>query len=353
MSSDQKEVLAVGVFTALEHTEYGDPASVLRLVERPMTEVEPGAHEALVRISKRPIHPGDLLMIAGDKRAGRAAPIPAGAARTPGFEGVGVIEKLGTSAPRQGQFVVGQRVIFLSGTARTWATYSKVPVASLVAVPDEVSDAVAAQILINTMTAQVVLRAGHNALPVPELPVTVIQTAAGSSVMRIVTAFGLKIGLTLIRIVRTKEGAKRLEESLPGAPVIATEASDWKEQVRSAIGSSPVHVIFDAVGGAMVDDLVSLLSDGGTIINFGRLGGGATDLSEFAPRGLVFKGVVFSEWMKFSSEEQKQHRDMAIQLAIEAPHVFAIAGEYPLSDFRKAIEHANGAGKTGAILLTS
>jgi NADPH:quinone reductase len=142
MSSDQKEVLAVGVFTALEHTEYGDPASVLRLVERPMTEVEPGAHEALVRISKRPIHPGDLLMIAGDKRAGRAAPIPAGAARTPGFEGVGVIEKLGTDAPRQGQFVVGQRVISLSGTARTWATYSKVPVASLVAVPDEVSDAV-------------------------------------------------------------------------------------------------------------------------------------------------------------------------------------------------------------------
>ncbi|ANB76054.1 hypothetical protein AYM40_27625 [Paraburkholderia phytofirmans OLGA172] len=353
MSSDQKEAANVGVFTAIEHAEYGHPASVLRLVERPMSEVEPGPHDALVRVSKRPIHPGDLLMIAGDKRGGRAAPIPAGAPRTPGFEGVGVIEKLGSNAAHQGQFAVGQRVMFLSGTGRTWATYSKVPVTSLVAVPDEVSDAVAAQILINTMTAQVVLRAGHNALPVPELPVTVIQTAAGSSVMRIVTALGQKIGLTMIRLVRTRAGAELLEASLPGTPVIATEASGWQEQVRSAMGSRPVHVIFDAVGGALVDDLTSLLSDGGTVVNFGWLGTGAPDLSGFAPRGLAFKGVVFTEWMNFSLAEQKQHRDMAMQLAKEAPHVFAIAGEYPLADFRKAIEHASGPGKNGVVLLTS
>ncbi|NPT59299.1 zinc-binding dehydrogenase [Paraburkholderia elongata] len=353
MSSDQKEAASVRVFNAIEHAEYGNPTSVLRLVERPMSEVEPGPHDALVRVSKRPIHPGDLLMIAGDKRGGRATPIPAGAPRTPGFEGVGVIEKLGSNAAHQGQFAVGQRVMFLSGTGRTWATYSKVPVATLVAVPDEVSDAVAAQFLINTMTAQVVLHAGHNALPVPELPVTVIQTAAGSSVMRIVTAFGQKIGLTMIRLVRTKEGAALLEASLPGAPVIATETSEWKEQVRSAIGSSPVHVIFDAVGGAMVDDLVSFLSDGGTFVNFGWLSKGASDLSEFAPRGLAFKGVVFTKWMNFSLEEQKQHRDTAIQLAKEAPHVFAIAGEYPLADFRKAIDHASGPRKSGMVLLTS
>jgi NADPH:quinone reductase-like Zn-dependent oxidoreductase len=352
MSSGQKEAENVGVFIAIEHSEYGNPTSVLRLVERPMSEVEPGPNDALVRVSKRPIHPGDLLIIAGDKRGGRAAPIPAGAPRTPGLEGVGVIEKLGSSAAQQGQFAVGQRVMFLSWTARSWATYSKIPVTSLVAVPDEFSDGVAAQILINTMTAQVVLHAGHNALPIQKLPAMAIQTAAGSSVMRIVTAFGQKIGMTMIRLVRTKESAELLRASLPGGPVIATEASNWKEQVHSAIGSRPVHVIFDAVGGAMVDDLVPFLSDGGTFVNFGWLGRGASDLSEFAPRGLAFKGAVFTEWMKFSSEEQKQHRDMAIQLAKEAPHVFAIAGEYPLVDFRKAIDHASGPGKTGAVLLT-
>src|SRR5260370_36667922 len=103
MSSDQKEAADVVVFTAIEHAEYGDPTSVLRLVERPMSEVEPGPRDALVRVSKRPIHPGDLLMIAGDKRGGRTVPIPAGAARRPGFEGCGVIEKPGAGAAMQGQ----------------------------------------------------------------------------------------------------------------------------------------------------------------------------------------------------------------------------------------------------------
>ncbi|MFD1561705.1 hypothetical protein ACFSHT_39665 [Paraburkholderia silviterrae] len=98
MSSNQNGAANGGVFTAIEHAEYGEPTSVLRLVERAMSEVEPGPVDALVRVSKRSIHPGDLLMIAGDKRGGRAAPIPAGAARTPGFEGVGVIEKLGLDA---------------------------------------------------------------------------------------------------------------------------------------------------------------------------------------------------------------------------------------------------------------
>ena len=70
MSSGQKEAENVGVFIAIEHSEYGNPTSVLRLVERPMSEVEPGPNDALVRVSKRPIHPGDLLIIAGDKRGG-------------------------------------------------------------------------------------------------------------------------------------------------------------------------------------------------------------------------------------------------------------------------------------------
>jgi NADPH:quinone reductase len=108
MSSGQKEAENVGAFLAIEHSEYGNPTSVLRLVERPMSEVEPGPTDALVRVSKRPIHPGDLLIIAGDKRGGRAAPIPAGAPRTPGLEGVGVIEKLGSSARSKGSLLLGK-----------------------------------------------------------------------------------------------------------------------------------------------------------------------------------------------------------------------------------------------------
>lgn len=243
--------------------------------------------------------------------------------------------------------------MFFSGTARSWAEYARVSVESLVPVPDDVDDATAAQLLINTMTAQVVLRTGHFALPIPQLPVTVIQNAAGSAVMRIITALGLKIGLTLIRLVRSDESAVQLARSLPGGTVISTQQAGWQDKVRAAAGTDPIYVAFDAVGGSQMSELATLLMDGGTIVNFGWLGDGAPDLSNFAPRRLTFRGIIFSEWFSLPQEEREKFRSSAIELARTVPEAFPVAAEYPLANFREAIDHATRPSKSGIVLLTS
>jgi NADPH:quinone reductase-like Zn-dependent oxidoreductase len=154
----------------------------------------------------------------------------------------------------------------------SWAECVVVPYNSLVQVPDEISDQIAAQMLINTITASVLIKAGHNSLKSPiTLTVYIVQKAAASGVGRLLTQLALDRGVRSIRLVRSNQSAERLRMVLPGPPVISTSDSNWKEQVRAALGGHKLQVAFDAVGGKAIDDLAELLDDEGTIINFGSL----------------------------------------------------------------------------------
>ena len=341
-------------FPAIVQYSYGEPGDVLRLIDLPKSNLRLGPDDALIRVLKRPIHPGDLHMIRASPKSGVATPIAEGATRGPGFEGVGVVEEIGAAEQAKSRFSVGQRVAFFSGSARAWASHVKVPASALVALPDDISDSVAAQLLINSITAKVALRAGHRALPADvTLPVNIVQSAAGSSVMRLITAFAIELGVRPIRLVRSKAGIAKLLEQHPDVPAIATDQENWKVQVRKVLEKNPVYVAMDAVGGSLVGDLGSLLQNGGTVVNFGWLDDANADLSSFAPRGLSFKGINLGAWFsEFNATEKEEHIRSALTLAQRSPELFEVAAEYPLSEYREAIEHVTRPGKSGTVLLT-
>src|SRR3954462_8621133 len=96
---------------------FGEPAQVLSVREAP--EPEPGPGEVRVRMIASPVNPSDLLVIRG--RYGVLPRLPA----TPGFEGVGGVDRAGSGL--LGRLVLGKRVAVINGDGGNWAEYVTIP----------------------------------------------------------------------------------------------------------------------------------------------------------------------------------------------------------------------------------
>src|SRR6266404_9801930 len=165
-------------FRAIIQREYGAPEKVLRIAKRQLKSEELGANDVLVKVIARPIHHGDIHILSGLPQGGPIMPIPEGTLRIPGFEGVGTILQIGTNPEAAKRFSEGQRVAFFPAMG-SWAEYVVVPYDSLLPVSDEIPDQIAAQMLINTVTACVLIKAGHCSLKPPITPpVYILQNAA-------------------------------------------------------------------------------------------------------------------------------------------------------------------------------
>jgi len=341
-------------FRAIVHSEYGAPEKILKIAKRQLNSEELGADDVLVKVIARPIHPGDIQILSALPQGGPVEPIPEGTLRVPGFEGVGTIVRLGTNAKAAKRFSEGQRVAFFPAKG-TWGEYVVVRHNCLLPVPDEISDHIAAQMLINTITASVLIKAGHNWLKAPiTLPVYILQNAAASGVGRLLTQVALDRGVRPIRLVRSNQSAERLRSALPGPPVFSTSDSNWKKQVREALGGYKLEVAFDAIGGKAIDDLAEVIDDGGTIINFGSLGSNmGTNIYSLAPNNIALKSVSIMSWFRLTEDEKQKDFELALSLATNHPELFEVAHEYEFADFQKAIQHVSSPGKPGIVLLKS
>jgi NADPH:quinone reductase len=189
-------------FRAIVQSEYGGPEKVLKIEKCQLKSEELGVDDALVKVIARPIHHGDIQILSALPQGGPVEPIPEGTLRVPGFEGVGTIVRLGTNAKGAKRFSEAQRVAFFPADG-AWGEYVVVRYTSLLAVPNEIPDQIAAQVLINTITASVLIKAGHNSLKTPiTLPVYILQNAASSGVGRLLTQIALDRGVRPIRLVR-------------------------------------------------------------------------------------------------------------------------------------------------------
>jgi NADPH2:quinone reductase len=334
---------------SIVHRELGDPGRVLRLEQTPAPVL--GPNQVLVRVSYAPIHPGDLLGVKGSPAAGTPPGIGSGG-RVPGFEGAGVVTEVGRGVDRASGITPGARVAFFPAGS-TWSEQVLVPAGSIVLLPENVSDAIGAQMLINTVTALTAIRAAHEAVPPhARKEVAAIVTAAGSAVGRLIVKLLIERGLLPIQLVRSEAGAAALAKLLPGSPVFATETDDWTERVRDAAGDRRIHVAIDSVGGRLLGAVADLLVDGaGTVVNFGSLGGELSDIRNFPPRSLTLKGVMVASWMRIPPEQRTLDVAVALRLAAEPAGLFEVAGHYEPSRIAEAVAHVGRPGKVGAVLL--
>lgn len=324
---------------AIRFERFGPPAEVLHLTDVPVPE--PGPGQVRLRLTHRPINPSDLLTISGEY--GSLPRLPA----TPGFESVGRVEALGDGT-RGLSF--GARVVPLSAGG-TWRESVIADAAMVVPVPDSVSDATAAQFIVNPVTAWVMLEEELKLQPGD----WIAQTAAGSTLGRLVIQLAKLRGYRTINLVRRPEQVDELLALGADAAFATNGDSDVVERVKELTGGRGAAGAIDAVGGETGALALRALRSGGTMLVYGMLGGDPIPLhnGEMLFRGLTARGFWLAYWFRKTPPAQVAATlGNLMGLMAAGDLVPPVEAEYDLADFRAAIAHAERPGRQGKVLLT-
>ncbi|MGW7527655.1 zinc-dependent alcohol dehydrogenase family protein [Streptomyces sp. NPDC054783] len=248
---------------ALVAVRAGEPADVLRLESRPVPT--PKAGQALIRVKATPIHASDLHVLRG--RYGFSPGFPAVGGH---MECVGRIAALGpdTEGPKVGERVVAATVPAVPGppVAGTWQEYLVADARRLLPVPGHLSDSSACQLAVNPLTALLLVTRELDVQPGEWL----LQTAAGSTVGRLVIQLSGHLGFRTINVVRRRDAVEEIK-ALGGDEVICTEDEDLLQRVAEITGPVGVRKAVDCVAGAVGARVFQALAPGGELVVYGAL----------------------------------------------------------------------------------
>jgi NADPH2:quinone reductase len=232
----------------------GEPSEMLKLETRPVPQ--PGPGQVRIRVEDAPVHASDLHVLRG--RYGFSPTFPT----VLGLESVGVIDALGDGVTG---LTPGQRVITI-GVTGTWQAYVVADAARVLAVPDDMSASTAAQLTNNPLTALLLVTDELDVQPGEWL----LQTAAGSTVGKLVVQLGTHFGFKTMNVVRRRSAVDEILE-LGGTAVICTEDEDLRARVAEIAGEQGVAKAIDCVSGQVGADVSRALAPGGEMIVYGAL----------------------------------------------------------------------------------
>jgi NADPH:quinone reductase-like Zn-dependent oxidoreductase len=323
----------------------GEPAEVLHLERRPVPE--PGRAQVRIRVLAAPIHPTDLHILRG--RYGYAPEFPV----VLGHESVGVVDALGEGVDA---VAIGQRVITI-GIIGTWQQYLLADVRRAVPAPEQMSLSTAAQAITNPLTGLLLVTSELDVKPGEWL----LQTAAGSTVGKLVIQLGRHFGFKTINVVRRRSAVEEIL-ALGGTDVICTEDEDLGGRVSEIVGNDGVRKAIDCVGGQLGADVSRTLAPGGEMIVYGALSThretehDKLTIPLFA-RSLIYetktvRGFWLYRWFSTTSQEQiASALATTLQLVADGTIRIPEAQPLPLGQFADAVRLAEAPGHGGKPLL--
>ncbi len=323
---------------AIVYEAHGKPEEVLRLAEQELSA--PGAEEVVVRLKAAPINPADLNAIEGKY------PVRFELPATPGFEGAGVVEEIGSSVR---DVAVGQQVI-LPHDLGTWREAAVVRAEKLVVVPGEIAPAQAAMLKINPITAWRML---HDFVKL-ERGDWVIQNAANSAAGRAAIQIAHELGYRTVNVVRRPELIEELQAE--GGDVVLLDDNDLRDAVAAATEDAPIRLGLNAVGGESALRMAKIVAPEATIVTYG-----AMSLKPLTiPNGLlIFKNLRFTgfwvnKWYEqASAAERDETFTRLFDLARRGLLQTKIERTYSLGNFAAAIARAGEGKRAGKILFAA
>lgn len=235
---------------ALIATGRPDPAVQLTQTTQPV----PGPGEALLKVAAFSVNRGEIFKLEDSAPGAR-----------PGKDVAGTVVQAAPGGPAAGQRVAGHP------EEGGWAEYAAVPVGSLAAIPDSVTDEQAAALPLAGLTALRLLRtAGH---------VTgrrILLTGASGGVGHYVTELAANAGAEVTAVTSSAERGERLIGL--GAAAVVHDIADAEDRF---------DLVLESTGGKQLQAAMERLVPRGTLIWFGQASRVPPTVDFFAGPGSV------------------------------------------------------------------
>ena len=317
----------------IQISRYGGP-EVLEYGELP--DPTPGAGEVLVRIKVAGVNFTDVYS--------RTGTYPGTLPFTPGVEGVGIVETLGSGVT---DVKVGARVgwVMIKGG---YAELIALPARRLVPIPDDIDDRTAAALLLQGMTAHFLLTDCYRV----QTGEWILIHAAAGGVGLLMTQIAHKIGARIIGTTSTNEKAVLAREAGADEIVLYTK-EDFQEAARRITDSVGVSVVYDSVGKTTFMKGLDSLRPRGYMVLFGGSSGPAPMIDPMIlnPKGSLFlTRPTLGNYVSTRGELLRRASDIfgwaaKGELKVRAVH------DYPLAEAARAHADLEGRKTTGKILL--
>jgi NADPH:quinone reductase-like Zn-dependent oxidoreductase len=321
--------------------ETGGP-DVLRLEE--MDAQAPGPGEVQIDVRAIGLNRAEAMF-----RAGQYLEAPQLPARI-GYEAAGTVSAVG---PGVEGLKVGQRVASVPGfSMNKYGAYGErvvVPAWAAVPTPDNLSDEQAAAVWMQYLTAWGAL------IEIGKLTEgeSVVITAASSSVGLAAIQIANMVGATPIALTRTSKKAQALRDA-GAAHVIASAEQDVVAEVKKATGDKPPRIVFDPVGGPLVEKLAAVLARGGILFEYGALSTEPTPLPLFTVlgMGLTIRGYTLFEFTQYPGAALKRGIDFVLKGLAEGKLKPIISKTFPLDKIADAHRYMEANDQFGKIVVT-
>ena len=200
---------------------------------------------------------------------------------TPGVEGAGVVEAVG---PDVTTLEPGDRVAY-AGPIGGHAEERLIDAGRLVKLPDAISSEQAAGMMLQGLTAHMLLRGVHRVQPGE----TILVHAAAGGVGLIMCQWAKALGATVIGTAGSDEKAELARAHGCDHPVVYTR-QDFVAEVERITEGAKLPVVYDGVGRDTFMKSLDCLHRRGMMVSFGNASG---PVEPFPPTLLAQKGSLF------------------------------------------------------------
>ena len=269
------------------------------------------------------------------------APLP-----TPlGMEASGIIEQVGANVT---EFQEGDRVAYASPPLGSYSEKRVMPINNIVKIPNDISDELAAAIMLKGMTAEYLVRRTFEVKPGQ----TVLFHAAAGGVGLIACQWLKAIGANVIGTVGSDDKAKLAQANGCDHTILYKE-EDFVEKVKEITNGEGVPVVYDSVGKDTALKSLDCLSPLGLLVIFGNSSGNAPAIE---PGLLATKGSLYvtrPTLFSYNSNREKliDSAEQVFKMVRENKISIKIGARYKLKDAVQAHKDLEGRKTTGSILL--
>jgi len=264
---------------------------------------------------------------------------------TPGVEGAGVVEAVGDSVTNVKK---GDRVAY-AGPLGGYAEERLIDADRVVKLPDAISTQRAAGMMLQGMTAQMLLR---SVCPVKSGDTILVQAAAGG-VGLIMCQWAAALGATVIGTVSTEEKAELARNHGCAHPIVYTK-QDFVAEVNRITAGEKLPVVYDSVGRDTFMKSLDCLRLRGLMVSFGNASGPVDPIS---PLLLSQKGSLYLtrptlfHYVATRAELEKSAGELFAM--VESGKVkIEVKQRFPLEDAAEAHRQLEARKTTGSTILT-